>query len=549
MPKRFVAAVITAVCVLAGGTVAAQATARFADVPADHPQADAIEWAAESGLTAGYEDGTFRPDEPLPRWAALIFMERFYDDVLGAAEADGFTRGDMMALLKAINDAAVPSAAPEPAVEPDVSTHCDALRRTPAYTYPGQPTKRLEVGVVSVGFDPPGFFNDLDVPDINVDDLLAAVETQLEELSHGRTDVVFHRLGDVTLSDSPHAYAGHVDSLQRTARTGIVPRVRGTYPDTVNLLALTTSTFEYPTTSFYLDRTAVAAVEGPRSDPDDPVDHAVRFSWARSQATHELLHLLGLDDLYAIGHRDPSTAGGEWSLMGMRAYGYGQGTTRTSGALHEPVTGWNKWLLGWLDDTEVVCVSSTETATVVLRPHQQVSSTAVQPYTAYYPAGTPGADCWEIGPPHATGPYWGPAAPDPVIAVVATSSTTALVVEADPFAAQGVTGAVACGGQGSTTRTPGDVIVYAVDVTVGTGKRPQRMINPTVALVTPTAYKTLQRVHGPEGIGRWYEDGTPGLDTYYATELVVDGYRIAVQDRRIATDGQPEITVTIEPTS
>lgn len=92
-----------AAAVLVGGTAIAQ-TQRFSDVPADHPQADAIAWAAEVGLTAGYEDGTFRPDEPLPRWAALVFMERFYDQVLQAGESDAFTRGDMMVLLNTIND-------------------------------------------------------------------------------------------------------------------------------------------------------------------------------------------------------------------------------------------------------------------------------------------------------------------------------------------------------------------------------------------------------------------------------------------------------------
>ena len=51
------------------------------------------------GVTQGFEDGTFRPDEPLPRWAARIFLDRFYDDVLEASESDKFTRANMMRVL------------------------------------------------------------------------------------------------------------------------------------------------------------------------------------------------------------------------------------------------------------------------------------------------------------------------------------------------------------------------------------------------------------------------------------------------------------------
>ena len=101
----------TIVALAAGGAVAllvfaAAALAnsgRFTDVTDAHP-VEAIEWAAEVGITAGYGDGTFRPDEPLSRSHALIFMERFYDQVLGAGGDDqhtnpDFTRADMMALL------------------------------------------------------------------------------------------------------------------------------------------------------------------------------------------------------------------------------------------------------------------------------------------------------------------------------------------------------------------------------------------------------------------------------------------------------------------
>ncbi|MYA85664.1 MAG: S-layer homology domain-containing protein [Acidimicrobiaceae bacterium] len=100
--RRLLIAVI-AVAVLVGGTAIAQTGQRFSDVPADHPQADAIHWAADAGVTTGYGDGTFRPSTPLSKDHALIFMERFYDDVLGADVSDDFTRSDMMELLHTIH--------------------------------------------------------------------------------------------------------------------------------------------------------------------------------------------------------------------------------------------------------------------------------------------------------------------------------------------------------------------------------------------------------------------------------------------------------------
>ena len=82
----------------------AVAQGRFSDVPAGHENAAAIEWAASVGVTTGYDDGTFRPAEALKRKHARVFLERYYDNVLGADGDDNyrsseFTRGDMMQLL------------------------------------------------------------------------------------------------------------------------------------------------------------------------------------------------------------------------------------------------------------------------------------------------------------------------------------------------------------------------------------------------------------------------------------------------------------------
>ena len=110
MPRRTrIAAAALAVLLAAAGTAVAQTAQRFSDVPPDHEAHTAVEWAAEVGLTAGYGDGTFGPDDPLSRWQAVTFMERYFDQILGADgrggfTSDRFTRGDMMMLLKSIDD-------------------------------------------------------------------------------------------------------------------------------------------------------------------------------------------------------------------------------------------------------------------------------------------------------------------------------------------------------------------------------------------------------------------------------------------------------------
>ncbi|MCY4423336.1 MAG: S-layer homology domain-containing protein, partial [Acidimicrobiaceae bacterium] len=96
----------------AGAAGAAQAQ-RFPDVPAGHYAHEAIEWAAAVGVTAGYDDGTFKPQQPLSKRHATVFMQRYYDEILGADQSADFTRGDMMVLLKAINDGALRGDTPQ----------------------------------------------------------------------------------------------------------------------------------------------------------------------------------------------------------------------------------------------------------------------------------------------------------------------------------------------------------------------------------------------------------------------------------------------------
>ena len=98
-----------------GSSSEEEASERFPDVPADHYAFEAVEWAAEVGVTTGYTDGTFKPERPLIKRHAVVFTERYFDEILQAEESEDFTRGDMMVILKAINDGTLDD--PEPEVE------------------------------------------------------------------------------------------------------------------------------------------------------------------------------------------------------------------------------------------------------------------------------------------------------------------------------------------------------------------------------------------------------------------------------------------------
>ncbi len=70
----------------------------FSDVPADAWYADAVNWAVECGISNGYEDNTFRPDQPATReeLAAFLFrMAEYYGlDVTAPEIPDRFADKD-----------------------------------------------------------------------------------------------------------------------------------------------------------------------------------------------------------------------------------------------------------------------------------------------------------------------------------------------------------------------------------------------------------------------------------------------------------------------
>lgn len=67
---------------MAGGEAAPVNTAltgvqQFSDVSADAYYAKAVEWASQAGITGGYDDGTFRPNQPITRQQFATFLYRY----------------------------------------------------------------------------------------------------------------------------------------------------------------------------------------------------------------------------------------------------------------------------------------------------------------------------------------------------------------------------------------------------------------------------------------------------------------------------------------
>ena len=90
--RRTIILVIT-VLSLTVGSLVAYANDWFTDVPADHTQADDIQYAVDQGWFQGYEDGTFRPDNRLTTYQVVTVFERAFPD--------GPTRADLATILRA----------------------------------------------------------------------------------------------------------------------------------------------------------------------------------------------------------------------------------------------------------------------------------------------------------------------------------------------------------------------------------------------------------------------------------------------------------------
>ncbi len=69
-------AMIVAVLHRLDGSPKAQTKNNFSDVPAKSWYTDAVNWAEECGIVKGYEDGSFRPDQPVTREELAAFLFR-----------------------------------------------------------------------------------------------------------------------------------------------------------------------------------------------------------------------------------------------------------------------------------------------------------------------------------------------------------------------------------------------------------------------------------------------------------------------------------------
>ena len=63
-------------------------SAAFSDVDASTPHADEIWWLASTGISTGFEDGTFRPYDPVARCDMAAFMHRMRDKCFDNAGGD-----------------------------------------------------------------------------------------------------------------------------------------------------------------------------------------------------------------------------------------------------------------------------------------------------------------------------------------------------------------------------------------------------------------------------------------------------------------------------
>ena len=93
--RKFVLVAVIAVAVLAAaGTVAAQSSQRFEDVPPDAYYYEPVEWAFANGITGGCTATEFCPHDTLTRAHAVTFL---YRAIAPAFEASGLGSGDVIA--------------------------------------------------------------------------------------------------------------------------------------------------------------------------------------------------------------------------------------------------------------------------------------------------------------------------------------------------------------------------------------------------------------------------------------------------------------------
>ena len=90
---------------------------------------------------------------------------------------------------------------------------------------------------------------------------------------------------------------------------------------------------------------------------DNSVTSGADFDfWLHKWLNHEMGHTMGLVDLYSYGGGPEFGYTGDWSIMGHIAGAGGS------------YFGWERFLLGWMPDARVACVTEPGSSTVVLAP-------------------------------------------------------------------------------------------------------------------------------------------------------------------------------------
>ena len=361
----------------ASGETAAAQSQRFPDVPPDHYAFEAVEWAAEVGVTAGYSDGTFKPQRPLIRRHAVVFVERYFDEILQADDSENFTRGDMMVLLKSINDSQ------EGLTD---GARCRIRNVGGELGFPVRSSAASSTGTLRVAV----LFADFPNAEAEYDTVVEAerglpyAKRYLEASSYGKLEVEFTPLhgwirlpGDHTqyVSTNAAGYETISGNIHETVIRLADPRFDFTYQDAV-MIVFPSALFsggEARTDggSLLTDEGSVQAStlinvhmpwwvankEAPTYDPDNP-----QF-WGE-MAVHELLHVLGLPDYYAYEAR--------WFPREYEGFGYDtsrygpleltvqslhpDGEPRWSGSFREMLA-WSRYQLGWLEDHQVRCIA------------------------------------------------------------------------------------------------------------------------------------------------------------------------------------------------
>lgn len=74
--------IVTVLYRMAGSPVVSS-TSSFSDVGTGIYYSDAVAWAVQNGITTGYKDGTFRPDDDVTRAEMVTFLYRYAEKIVG----------------------------------------------------------------------------------------------------------------------------------------------------------------------------------------------------------------------------------------------------------------------------------------------------------------------------------------------------------------------------------------------------------------------------------------------------------------------------------